>query len=388
MKEVYVRPRSNIAIFEQNNHVHEQPKKKQSRFSKKGVAVGLVLASIIPALGQDIAGEPEFFPRLAFEFLADQDCVNLDENISIKIAEKLNSPDDPELVRLYTDLMRFSHIQDPIEINQTYEALAGFQKKQAEKYGITLVDPHPFLQRLDASKDTQELLEVTNDFTNEYGINFEIRPPYLLKDNTIFFERLTQEDLRYGNFKSFVSVFVKSMSQNIPLEVAHLAKNRTIIPVKNISIIDLSNPLSPRPDYEGAANSGTGITYLDYDITNPKDMGETLRHEIGHHIDGTICGDIGSLRDSEYIGFNPPGFSYGKTKDESHKVVTSSYGGTKPKEDKAEMYEVLLGGMIGFDEHSPVIRSKYEILLARLESNIPGIADYIRSISLSHRPQI
>ncbi len=48
----------------------------------------------------------------------------------------------------------------------------------------------------------------------------------------------------------------------------------------------------------------------------------------------------------------------------------------------------MLAGLNDYDTFDPVLRAKYSLLLARLEANIPGISEYLRSIGLSNSKEI
>lgn len=109
---------------------------------------------------------------------------------------------------------------------------------------------------------------------------------------------------------------------------------------------------------------------------------EIYRHELGHLADYSFCGGFGyEYYDPQYLYINPGGTEYGVGAPKG--VFVTDYAVSNMAEDKAETYVGILDGLypLYFHGRSQVIRKKSDLLLTRLDEEVPGLAQYLAAIS-------
>lgn len=245
-----------------------------------------------------------------------------------------------------------------------------FIDEQAAKDGFTLVDDAPYRSKLLQTASIPKKLEILNQFTENYGFKVTTAPNFNTLDANKFksTKDVLAEDFT-GGASSLMEIF-----HYLPVEIAKYSNIHEIRIVSDIPG-DKEASAGPEGTIHMTYGSFVGGNYTIY------------MHELGHLVDFTECGDDNffSQQDHQYLGLNPKKFKYGNQTRWSWVGITASpYGGTEVKEDKAEVYKNMLNGLNPLYFNSPyhVLKEKYRLLLARLDTQIPGIANYLASISV------
>lgn len=273
----------------------------------------------------------------------------------------------------------------------------------ANKYGLTLVETSSYMKRIDEAGSEAEVTEVVDDFMGSYKLGFAVEDPMAVKEvdktmsQTVVAGEVSiilSEDLpfvvpseprkddeaaihdprpsRLNTFRGAAKDFVDNIGR-LPVEVVVLAKASSI-DVKD----DLTDGSLGRyvPDGSGEIQLAEE-SFLDGDQS-------VVTHELTHAIDYGLCHLLGSQRDPEFRGLNPPGFRYGQdnVKKSDMRSFAEPYGTVDVLEDKATVGEGLLTAL--FPEtltQSPAILAKSALLLARIEHRVPGAGRYIATLS-------
>ena len=194
---------------------------------------------------------------------------------------------------------------------------------------------------------------------------------------------LSPEDLDPTKFAVGTYAAILAL-QYLPIEVANLAGDIELRFVKSIQPDEKGNSTTI-----GLATSYPKRIYVDM---NAFYFGNDfiIPHEIGHHIDANTCGVEGSSIDSQYSGLNPSDFEYlgdnyvTVTNQQVEDFVANAYGMDKLVEDKATLMQENLTEAEGFGDMAPVLRSKFELIISRIEQHAPRYAGYLRAISRKH----
>lgn len=331
----------------------ERPRRRLPRL--KTVAGALILA-LIPTgagVGTYLNGDPLFLPKTGISFLTETSCPPTPVDEVIKVDRLVNS-------------------NYPRPSITDYGQQIAFAKEQAEINGLTLVDPFPFEEKLNESKSIDEVLKVLNEFSANFGFQFgfptEVKP---ISFGPFSYSVANKEELTLDEFKTnaygFIDVFAL-----IPTEIVKVSK------INKVNFVNI-------PDNQEAAGAYSyinGEVYLAYNKSSVYQFSDAI-HEFGHGIDRQICGAYGSERDSEFDYLNnseSSGFSYGPT-ESTQRYVIRSYGSSNIREDKATILEYLIPGFAEYDKYGPALQEKIILLLARLDVQVPGFANYLKAIS-------
>jgi hypothetical protein len=319
----------------------------------------MLTGTAIAVGGELYAGDPTVGPKIAMEYATQHDAPEVSQSDQARIEQILNRPQNPE----YMEVMK--------KVSSGHESdkmLQSFYSKQAEKYGLHLADAPACLEKLKKAETRDEILKVLNEQTAQYGFSVSILEEPGLKETGLDIEGLGKEKLPISKLKETAHDLVEEL-QLIPVEVTKASGLKSVKIVKNVRIT-----------YSGLSNPITDTIYLKFD-------GGSLPHELGHQIDGSMNGLRGMLHDPGFNKLNRPGFKYS---DYSYPTVlfkdgsVSGYGLTDISEDKAEYYNIILGGWGPEIYKYPIVRKKTAYLLARLDKLVPGSAAYYDSISQKH----
>ena len=328
-------------------------------------------------------GAPIILATSIAGFVGDFSYSDLSAQTKSEAESTLLEPDNPKLQRMYENLFRADANNNYERVGKIIDRIDAFQIESAAEHGLTLHDPEPYQERIDQASEVSEITAVIDEYTKKFGMSFEIPERWDARDLLVEFNPVDQGTVDLPAYKFGARYFMGVLSR-LPEEVVRLSGFKKIQLVRDMDLTLMQSDSNKA----GAANIYNNVMYLDFDGFNSYSLGVYTRHELSHGIDATICGDSGHLRDSEYESLNPEGFSYGVPREDLLTVVSTEYAGKNSREDKAELMGDMLAGLNDYETFSPVLRAKYSLLLARLEANIPGISDYLRSIGLSNSMEI
>lgn len=281
---------------------------------------------------------------------------------------------------MFKNLLRADEKKDYERERRILNRIATFQSESVVSHGLTIHELTPFLDRIGEAIEVDQVTGIVNEFTNQYGVTFEIPERWDMRNLTTTFTAVDKITMDVPTYKYGAAIFMRSLAA-IPEEVIRLSN------FKKIQLVNDLNPVLSKSDTQkvGVADNFANVMYLDNVGFNSYSIGMYFRHEISHGIDATVCGDVAIYKgDPEYEALNPVGFQYGTVRDDLLDFVFTQYASKNSLEDKAELIGAMLVGLNDYETYSPILRAKYELLLARLESNIPGISGYLRSIGLSN----
>lgn len=339
-----------------------------------GIATELGLSTAIGATGQYIADDPLFVPIYYLGKYFDKDCMNPSRSSIIAVDQALHAPDNETYRKVLLSVDKDSEKE--------------YRRMQADKYGVTILDGDPYVLGLEQTTTQDEALLVLNSFTSNFGFKFMIPTAKEPRDSVtggeqiIEYDLLEDLDLALSDLKLAAVGMIENLSR-LPVEIGNLSNIHRILIVKNLSpIYKNPDPNSSESQIVAQTNSFNNSIYLDFNGFKNSAWKDLFLHELSHGIDGTVCGDFGKLKDVQYERINPPEFRYGDYSIEGEEYVLRSYGATSVAEDKAVTMEKMLTGLVNPYNLPIVVRAKYELQLARLEANVPGISGYLRSISV------
>lgn len=348
------------------------------------VALGITFTG---AGGKYYADDPLFWPRQLLNEVTHPKCEQVSAEVEKQVAEQVaKPPKDPVLVQLEQDYE--SGRLDDAGYQQRYMQ---WVRTTAERDGLHVVDPRPYMAEVAEANTADEVLSALSGYTRPYG--FSVTMPH-------------KADLRDAGNPTFVregEVDIETLRQAgsdlldilypLPAELMRAVDVNGIRIVSELEAVDGGAAVGTfKP--AGEADTRTGIIYLPLkalhrglsadQVIAPEDSGlrKILAHEIGHRLDGKLCGPDAAV-DEAYTGYNTPDFTYGSKWDErvGRKNVLDSYGARDPLEDKGRQYERILPGLDPkIRGEGTVIREKNALLLGRLEEKVPGIARYLSEL--------
>jgi hypothetical protein len=268
-------------------------------------------------------------------------------------------------------------------LNQPYSEYEYQQyvEAQQEKYGLTPVDGSATQSALELAEDIDEMLNALNKFTMQhYGFNV------VLYNSIIGVKNMDADEIKPGSLN--INLFRRgaqdlvSAFDFLPLEEVRA------VGIKQIRIVNEFEDQSVGA--EALVEHGViDIRLNEFYEEGPTDdiTANVYYHEAGHILHYKTCRSWGFDHDPQYLALNPPGFKYG-SKEGWQRAAVSEYGGTDLAEDEAEIYEAMLDKLEPSAFHSSYrpVREKYALLLARLDQQVPGMAEYLVSIS-QHKKQ-
>ncbi len=363
-----------MSVFECNGSYN--PQKERRRRASTAVGITLAVATGIGGAGLFVKDK-----------LANAN-VDLDSliNTNVTLSQDACPPVDQSTLQVVQTIF---DTKDPKELKDVSPATPNkydkYVRLQAKRFGVTLSDPNLAYDKLVEAQTVDDVLGGFNDFLQEFGYTATIPTQRDEHDDYANVELLPPEDVDFKNFAIGTYLAIQAL-QYLPVEVARLASDVEIRFVKSIGRYeDEAMPMAI-----GLAISNPNRIYVDmeafYDGTNDF----VLPHEIGHHIDAAFCGEIGYRNDTDYSTLNPDNFTYlgdnylSVLDKDVEDVTASRYGASNIVEDKAVVMEETLTEAEGFGEMSPVLRSKFELIIARIEQHAPRYAGYLRAISSRH----
>lgn len=258
-----------------------------------------------------------------------------------------------------------------------------YVRDQAERFGVTLQNPNSAFDKLFYSETIDDALAGFNDFLSGFGYTATIPAETDEHDRFEGINVVQSQDLDPLQFAVGAYSAIKAL-QYLPTEVAKLAGD---VEIRFVQLPQSED--SDIPKILGLATHDPKRIYVDM---NGFYFGNdfVILHEIGHQIDINTCGIDGFRVDSEYSALNPVEFEYlgdnwvsVKDKDVVD-VVEGAYGMNSKVEDKAVLIEENLTEAEGFGDMTPVVRSKFELVITRIEERAPRYAGFLRAISRRH----
>jgi len=348
--------------------IDTRPRIRKILSKRKGLAATALLAGTAVvgsmAIGEYVWGDPMILPQYGYDSVTQKPCPALDTSALLEAGRLVAQiPEQPKGLGVVG-----------------YDK---YQQKQNDKYGMTLVETQPYYSALTNATTKDEAALVMHDYLSNYGLNFEIPTETDVKDIEAAVEGFSVHpvDLDLIDTQEFIRATQKYLfnMSNIPVEIVKAAG------VEELRL--MSSPESVKKD-DGTlgkefAGLYTGLSkriYIDIDDWM-RGFSQSLVHEIGHGLDHEFCGTTGSFYDPEFASINPPDFKYGVTIDDTKTITTSEYGSTKISEDKAETIVPILSipeALFYFDQ---TIKDKFAILLARLDTLVPGSLKYYVSLA-------
>jgi hypothetical protein len=267
-------------------------------------------------------------------------------------------------------------------LNQPYSEYEyrRYVEAQQEKYNFTPVDESTIQSYLEFAENADEVLNRLSKFTMQnYG--FDV----VIYNSAIGIKNIDADEIKPDSIDA--NLFRRG-AQSLVLAFDFLPQEVVkAIGIKQIRIVEKFKD----EDIGGEALVDEGIIDIKLEVFNNAegryDVDNTYYHEAGHILHYKTCHSWGFDHDPEYVALNPAGFKYGP-KEDWQRATVSEYGSTDLAEDEAEIYEAMLDELEPAVFHSSyrAVREKYALLLARLDHQIPGIAQYLSSIS-QHKKQ-
>lgn len=362
---VRVNPRENMVS------VPLLPSEGRSRLSSRRnffAASTLGLAALVAVSGQLYSDNALIIPEIGVELLMDQDCAVIPESAREKVILNFESPNNPRMDRILKRADRAIDRGNEAGIQRAIGQIEEYRVDMAENYGLTLHDPSLALEAIDSADSASVVFSELQGYMEGFGIKLTTERDFI-KDMAVTGETLDMNSLPPEIFKIASKNLITSFSR-LPEELVRLADVRRIVLWSSI----FNN------EKVGGTNKFNNTMHLPISILiDPEEGSSTVNHELGHGIDNTVCGSIGATRDTEYSDLNSAETTYGAYNPSTDFMY--SYGGVSVEEDKATVYEFMLDLIRNPHDLSPVVQEKQKLLLARLEANIPGISDYLRSVS-------
>ncbi len=285
------------------------------------------------------------------------------------------------------------HVQTVLDSRKkNYDTSETKLKLTAERYGFHLVDTAKYRAKLGDAKNVDEVVTVTNEFSKNFGFSFSLAPMDSSKDGSITYTPISPDKISLDEFRLGAFLYMQAYS---PIPVEFIDKTSSI---KSVAIVDTLGVEWAA----GLAETSEGKYFIAIDdfVGKPGDLnsGNALikLHETGHIIDAGFC-DGAAHKDPQYASLNPTNFAYAGSDNEGKPNPTSSnwsdavvesYGATNVAEDKATLYAKMLTGLWpdAAQPKNSVIAQKRNLLLARLEREVPRAVDYLADITVDVAP--
>ncbi|HET7827567.1 MAG TPA: hypothetical protein VFK97_01745, partial [Candidatus Saccharimonadales bacterium] len=271
-----------------------------------------------------------------------------------------------KLVKEYGPLLKSGYI----DLGNT----SGYRKaahEAAATNGLHLAEALPYLFKMNQTASFPEQLKLINQYSRQFGFKIGVD----FKDTG---GNVQPIDRRKANGAIFNRAFLMLISdfEYMPVEVVRAAG------LKHLRIVQ--DFVDPNQRVNNIAAEAITPDTIDINLSDIlADRPQDVRHELGHIFDYSFCGDSGfNYYDPQYTDLNPAGFEYG-TSGYWQNATISQYGASNQREDKAEMFAHIFGGidMAAVNSRHVAIRQKYDLLLARLNQKVPGAVEYFKQIS-------
>jgi predicted metal-dependent HD superfamily phosphohydrolase len=340
----------------------EPAEARKPRKRKYLVALGMAAAFLAGAAvsGKSLVNFTEVQPIRTITH--ESGCPTVSKAELNKVHLLLNAPDKPGLTKA---------VGDSAKINS-------FVKKEANLYGLTQVDGYPYRTYIkEKAQNPGNVIHYLNQYASELGFTVEVHTKKSKPIKNVSYVDMIHSDV--NDFKrgayGLMNAFFWMPKQEIKA-----------IGLKKIRIVGDFYDGKEEVNIGATASSGGVITIGLAEFVNGSS--DIYRHEAGHIEDRSFCGNFGfDYYDPQYRGHNPGDFEYG-VEPFTHQIwedtTVSEYGTSNMAEDKAEMYTGVLGPLNRHFIHSrfPAIRKKEELLIARLNTQVPHLTNYLAAISV------
>jgi hypothetical protein len=257
----------------------------------------------------------------------------------------------------------------------------------AEQAGLGIINTEDILVSIEHATSVEDIVAAFDTFTQEFGARTSMAANWYPKGDLEAGTQLLKH--RMKSLIEKISVVPKELLVLSGIESIHFTEMMSPLKTTKGQVVGTAS---------GQANIDEGRIELSLDrIMADFNYIKTALHEVGHVLDGKLCGGKGAAEsDTAFLRLNRPPFEYdfdravqsivaeGQVSTEVFGVART-YGLRGPLEDKATFFEEMLAGVnFGLaNSNDMIVRDKYHFLLARLEEAIPNIAPYLVSVALS-----
>lgn len=350
----------------------------------KGLGILALAVGATAGTGEYYADDPLMIPRNLVDVAVYQGAAPVDQKITSMIDHLAHEPSDPAYVKLgkkLDDATLSPHAskQEKTKAYKTFiDDYTEYSMSKAAELGLHISDYRPYIQRVDNAKTFEQTLQAFQDYGKTLGLDINLHTHKDLKDLGIDVTPIDPMEIQFDDkLKNGIISFITEMAF-IPKELYDFTDIKEVRIVSSLGVMGNSVVGDFQP--AGEANCMSGILYIPLDSLYTGQLG-LFGHEMAHRLDYKMNGSstVGQRRDVHFVRLNRPDFRYGVSPKPGDDNVSTEYGATNPKEDKAMLMESMLSGADStlLNSHSPVIRAKYRMLLGRLEQHVPGIAKYL-----------
>jgi len=352
---------------------HQRRVERADRWTAKTRRAAMFI-TLMGLTGHGLAGDVLAIPREVQAALF-QDCPSPSDEVARRIDQALAEPDTPLLRSIYDSAMDDTEYDLSTMPESVFDEWSyNFNRNQAERFGLTIIDALPYLERISQAETREQATAIANQFSRQLGFTID---PLTSEDATELFTMVPlDDDMDLEEYKTILSDVVGTFGY-VPRELVHYSGLEFLKLAQRVRGHDMAGgfrPYMPNRLYAMVGERGS------IDFT-------TLMHEFEHMLDQKMCGPRAVRTDHEYRALNPDGFRYGgDAVVDGVEVTATSYGATDVIEDKAEMAAIMINGLDPefINSESPVIRAKYRLLLERLEEVIPGYGQFLAAVSGKH----
>jgi hypothetical protein len=336
---------------------HQPESIRKHRVGPRFIKIASFVTAAVAATGYIEFHDPLILPKLGYEWAADHNCGPTPDAQLSDVYAQLTRPVSPQLERI-----------DAAPRDEIYGEYKAYTSRMAIENGLTPVNTKPYYNRLNKAKTIDDVLAVLNDFAANYDFSVSIHSHTDFIDQEGGFKTLKKEDVDFAKFKDGAWKMVNAYDF-VPEEIVKNARLHRLLIVSDMKNADAVTAFPENDTRITLQAFYTGQEYI-------------YHHELGHLIDNAICGRFGAVRDPEYKQLNPSGFKYGKYYKKEDDYVAYSYGEISVTEDKATMYESIVGRLDPAEmDRDQTVVAKFDLLLARLGELVPGAIPYLAAIS-------
>lgn len=315
-------------------------------------------------------------PMYAFELVS--------EHFSPK---KCGEPSEDTILGIESTLAQETHKPAPLNIEKYTENYHLLQEV-AQYNGFTMINPSPYLRRIDEITNPQQMLRVAQAYFLNFGIDVIIEGSHnqfgSLRLHQLYNKSIQESNITLQQATKLAKSLIVSGSF-LPLEMVRDAGTKNIYIVKDLRFgtQDLSgfyhSEISSIFLNISSYNEG-GNTHSNY---NNDDLIMTLLHELLHGVDNNLCGDYKVLADDAvFKEFYSP---YNKDYISDYAFVETIEGDFWEDRVETMMNIFTLNTQYGDNDDSTIIDDKFRFMLARLDENYSGFSDYIVEASKALR---
>ncbi len=322
-------------------------------------AVALTSAAVC-AYSEHETGDPTYVFDYALENINKPDCEKSSDESMLNVEATLASEADNIV---------------PIGLEQYLDSF-GLIKDLAESHGFTLVEPGPFLARVNELKDPERIMRLTEAYLSNFDLQLltddEENQAATIKNNPLTHNSVKEKDISTDTARLIARSVIINTSL-LPREVMSTIKSKKIRLVTNLKYND--------DNLSGFHMRENGTIYLDlnsfYEVDNYTTS--TLLHEYLHGVDNYLCGgnktrasdaQFTSIESDRYIDYIS-----------SYAFIESLKGDFWEDRVETLMRIFTFNLHYGIPDDESLIDEKFRLMLARLDERYPGFSGYLSEVS-------